>query len=99
MNTSRSNRCTSCSFFSSAPCSGGMMVLRSFERSASGEMSSASRSFSQSSSSEVEGFFYSPGTSRISKNTSIASRRSDFLRPGKCTPTIFSIVSLSGKRM
>ncbi len=75
------------------------MVLRSFERSASGGMSSASSSFSQSSSSEVDGFFFRPGTSRTSKNTSIASRSSDFFRPGKCTATIFSIVSLSGKRM
>ncbi len=60
---------------------------------------SASSSFSQSSSSEVEGFFFSPGTSRTSKNTSIASRSSDFFSPGKCTPTMRSIVSLSGKRM
>ena len=28
MNARRSNRCTSCSFFSSAPCSGGIAVLR-----------------------------------------------------------------------
>src|SRR5437773_849894 len=99
MKIRRSNRCTSCSFFSSAPCSGGMMVLRSLALRASGGMSSASRSFSQSSSSEVEGFFLRLGTSRTSKNTSSASRSSDFLSPGKCTSTILSIVSLSGKRM
>src|SRR6266571_4212264 len=99
MKMSRSNRCTSCSFLSSAPWRGGTMVLRSLLRSASGGMSSASRSFSQSRSSEVEGFFFRPGTSRTSKNASSASRKSDFFSPGKCTPTIFSIVSLSGKRM
>src|SRR5207244_5849603 len=82
MNTRRSNRCTSCSFLSSAPCRGGMIVLRSFERSASGAMSSASRSFSQSSSSEVEGFFFKPGTSRTSKNTSSASKKR-FFEPRK----------------
>src|SRR5258706_2564989 len=57
-------------------------ALRSKDRSASGGMSSASRSLSQSSSSEVEGFFFRPGTSRTSKNTSIASLSSDFLRVG-----------------
>jgi hypothetical protein len=73
--------------------------LRSFDRSASVGMSSASRSFSQSRSSEVEGFFFRPGTSRSSKNTSSASRSRLFFSPGKCTSTMRSIVSLSGKRM
>src|SRR6185437_168581 len=61
----RSNRCTSCSFLSSAPCSGGMSLVGSFSFSASGGISSFRRSFSQSSSSLVEGFFLRPGTSRI----------------------------------
>ena len=58
---------TSCSFFSSAPCSGGMSLRGSRSRSVSGLMSSFSSSFSQSSSSDVEGFFFRPGTSRSSK--------------------------------
>ena len=62
-------------------------------------MSSASSSFSQSSSSDVDGFFFSPGTSRRLKNTSSASVSNAFLRPGKCTSTIRVIVSRSGKRM
>ena len=56
-------------------------------------------SFSQSSSSEVDGFFFSPGTSRISKKTSSASRSSDFFRLGKCTSTMRCMVSLSGNLM
>ena len=43
MNSSRSSRCTSCSFFSSAPYSGGIS-LRWSPRSASGGMSSATSS-------------------------------------------------------
>jgi len=43
---------------------GGIFGSRS--RNVSGPMSSTIRSFSQSSSSEVEGFFFIPGTSRIS---------------------------------
>src|SRR5882672_2165824 len=39
MKTSRSNRCTSCSFFSSAPASGGMIFEWSLPRRVSGEMS------------------------------------------------------------
>src|SRR6476469_10959221 len=99
MKTRRSNRWTSCSFFRSAPCSGGMILCWSWLTSASAGMSSATRSLSQSSSSDVDGFFLRPGTSRISKNDSSASFSSDFLSLGKCTCTIFSIVSLSGKRM
>ncbi len=38
-----------------------MSLVGSFSRSVSGEMSSESSSFSQSSSSEVEGFFFRPG--------------------------------------
>ena len=60
---------------------------------------SAISSFSQSSSSDVEGFFFRPGTSRISKNTSSASRSSAFFRSGKCTSTMRCIVSLSGNLM
>ena len=41
-------------------------LLGSLERSASGDMSSTISSFSQSSSSEVDGFFFRPGTSRMS---------------------------------
>jgi gamma-glutamylputrescine oxidase len=66
MNASRSNRCTSCSFLSSAPCSGGISFLGSRSRSVSGPMSSTISSLSQSSSSEVDGFFFMPGTSRTS---------------------------------
>src|SRR5207249_874095 len=83
MNTTRSNRWTSCSFLSSAPCSGGMYALRSPLFSASGGMSSASSNLSQSRSSEVDGFFLRPGTSRKLKNTSSASASSAFLSPGK----------------
>ena len=54
-NASRSNRCTSCSFLSSAPCSGGISLLGSRSRSVSGAMSSTSSSFSQSSSSRGRG--------------------------------------------
>src|SRR6266540_1870021 len=66
MKARRSNRCTSCSFLSSAPCSGGMSFLGSRSRKVSGAMSSTMRSLIQSSSSDVDGFFFSPGTSRIS---------------------------------
>ncbi len=79
MNTTRSNRWTSCSFLSSAPCSGGMNAFLSGLRSASGEMSSASRILSQSSSSDVDGFFLRPGTSRRLKKTSSASCSSALL--------------------
>src|SRR5258705_6415946 len=58
MKIRRSKRCTSCSFFNSAPCSGGIMGLRSFALRASGGIASASSSFSQSSRSEVEGLFF-----------------------------------------
>ena len=68
-------------------------------RSVSGGMSSATSSLSQSRSSEVEGFFLSPGTSRISKKVSSDSRSRSFLRSGKWTPTMLIIVSLSGNRM
>jgi hypothetical protein len=51
MKIRRSKRCTSCSFLSSAPCSGGMASCCPWLRSASGGMSSASSSLSQSISS------------------------------------------------
>src|ERR1700760_703051 len=60
---SRSNRCTSCSFFSSAPCSGGITTCFSLLRRISGDRSSTISSFNQSSSSGVAGFFFIPGTS------------------------------------
>ena len=41
-------------------------LLGVLRRSASGDMSSTISSFSQSSSSEVDGFFFRPGTSRMS---------------------------------
>ena len=44
-NASRSNRCTSCSFLSSAPCSGGISLRGSRSLSISGVMSSLSSSF------------------------------------------------------
>src|SRR5262249_10832334 len=66
MKARRSNRCTSCSFLSSAPCSGGISFLGSRSRRISGPMSSTISNLSQSSSSEVDGFFFNPGTSRIS---------------------------------
>src|SRR4029453_12976804 len=83
MKATRSKRCTSCSFLSRAPCSGGISTFLSELRNASGGMSSASKSFSQSRSSEVDGFFLRPGTSRRSKKTSRASVSSAFLSPGK----------------
>jgi hypothetical protein len=45
-------------------------------------MSSATSSLIQSSSSEVDGFFFRPGTSRISKNAVSASDSSRFFMPG-----------------
>lgn len=42
MKARRSNRCTSCSFFNRAPCSGGMASFASLARRASGGMSSTS---------------------------------------------------------
>ena len=66
MKASRSNRCTSCSFLINAPCSGGMSRFGSRSRNVSAEMSSTIKSFSQSRSSDVDGFFFIPGTSRIS---------------------------------
>ena len=59
MNTSCSNRCTSCSFFEQrAVQDRNHLLARSVLRSASGAMSSATSSLIQSSSSEVEGFFF-----------------------------------------
>src|ERR1700674_3336006 len=78
-----SNKCTSCSFLRRAPWSGGMITFLSVLRSASGGMSSASNSFNQSRSSEVDGFFFKPGTSRNSKKTSSASLSKLFFNPGK----------------
>ena len=48
----------------------------------SGAMSSLSRSLSQSSSSEVVGFFFSPGVSRSVKNDRMASSTSRGLIDG-----------------
>ena len=62
-------------------------------------MSSATSSFSQSSSSLVEGFFFRPGRPRTSKNTFIAALSKSFFRSGKCTSTICFIVSGSGNLM
>src|SRR3546814_7366380 len=61
-NASRSNIITSCSFLRSAPCNGGIAFLGSRDCRTSNGMSSASSSFSQSSSSLVDGFFLMPGT-------------------------------------
>ena len=66
MKAMRSNRCKSCSFFNSAPASGGINLRLSVSRRVSGETSSFNNSLIQSSSSEVDGFFLTPGTSRIS---------------------------------
>ncbi len=66
MNTSFSNSVTSCSFFSSAPTSGGTAILLSALCRASSGMSSATSSLSQSISSLVEGFFFKPGRPRTS---------------------------------
>lgn len=63
---SRSNIMTSCSFFSSAPCKGGIAALGLADCSTSSGISSFSSNLSQSSSSLVLGFFLRPGTSRIS---------------------------------
>ena len=51
-------------------------------RSASGGPSSASSSYSQSRSTEVDGFFFSPGVARTSKNAASASASSSFFRSG-----------------
>ena len=82
-NASRSNMCTSCSFLSSAPCSGGISFDLSDSRNCSGEISSHSSSFSQSSSSDVDGFFFRPGTSRIWKNSRSASSHQALFQIGE----------------
>jgi len=57
MNASRSNKCTSCSFLSNAPCNGGISFFRVAARAKfPGRCSSAINSLSQSSSSEVDVF-------------------------------------------
>src|SRR5450830_449563 len=58
MNIRRSNRCTSCSFFSNAPCKGGMAALPSLLCKVSAGISSASNSLSQSISSDVDGLLH-----------------------------------------
>ena len=62
-------------------------------------VSDVMRSFSQSSNSDVDGFFFSPGMSRRLKKTSNASCSRAFFSPGKCTSTMRAIVALSGNRM
>jgi hypothetical protein len=96
---------------SSAPCSGG--IEHSGLRNSSWNIALAQRrnsgaahvlgamsisSLSQSSSSEVDGFFFRPGT-RASRRTSQRFGTSSRFMPGKCTSTICVIVSASGKRM
>ncbi len=58
-------------------------LARSRSRSVSGWTSSFKRSFSQSRSSEVEGFLRRPGTSRRSKNTESASATKALLDAGE----------------
>ncbi|MNY67704.1 hypothetical protein D3C86_2053370 [compost metagenome] len=99
MNASRSSSCTSCSFFTSAPASGGMALVGSRSRSSASPIWSAISSLSQSTSSEVDGFFFSPGTLRMSKKISSASCTSSWRMLGKCTSTIFCRVTRSGKAM
>ncbi len=62
-------------------------------------MSSATSSLIQSSSSEVEGFFFRPGVSRTSKNAASASRQQLLLQVREVHPDDGAIVSSSGKRM
>ncbi len=50
-----------------------MALVGSRSRSTASPMLSAISSFSQSTSSEVEGFFFRPGTLRTSKKMSSAS--------------------------
>ena len=57
-------------------------LFRSPLFNASTGMSSASNSFSQSSNSDVEGFFFNPGISRTSKKTRSASPSKSFFSPG-----------------
>ena len=99
MNTSFSNSVTSCSFFSSAPTSGGTATRSSCVCSTDAGMSCAISSLSQSSSSLVDGFYFSPGRLRMSKNVFIAAPSSSALRPGKCTSTICFMVPASGNLM
>jgi hypothetical protein len=75
-----------------------MAALLSLLRSASGGMSSASSSLSQSSSSEVDGFFFRPGTSR-SRRTLQRLAQQVALQAGEVDVDDRVIVSLSGKRM
>ncbi|MNN89826.1 hypothetical protein D3C81_2076960 [compost metagenome] len=82
MKARRSSNCTSCSFFTRAPANGGMALVGSRSRSTASPMLSAISSLSQSTSSEVDGFFFRPGTLRTSKNTSSASLTRSFLMFG-----------------
>ncbi|MNP78128.1 hypothetical protein D3C76_1756770 [compost metagenome] len=54
-------------------------MVGSRSRSTASPISSAISSFSQSTSSEVDGFFFRPGTLRTSKKMSSASLTSDAL--------------------
>jgi Ca2+-binding RTX toxin-like protein len=60
MKARRSNSMISCSFLSKAPCSGGIALVGSRFCSTSSGISSWSSSFSQSSNSLVDGFFFRP---------------------------------------
>ena len=67
---------------------GRQRLLRIVAAQRLGRMSSATSSLSQSSSSEVDGFFFSPGVSRSSKNAASASASSSCFSRGKCTSTM-----------
>ena len=75
------------------------LAFWSWVRSASGGRSSTISSLSQSSSSDVAGFFFSSATPRTWKKTFRASRAKSCRMSGKCAWTMRSIVSRSGKRM
>ena len=68
----------------SAPCNLGNKSFPSVLRSI-GLISSINNSLIQSNASDVEGFFFKPGTSLISKNLFRAASNNDFFISGKCT--------------
>src|SRR5258708_24445354 len=70
-NARRSNRCTSCSFFSSPPCSGGVSLRGARAPSISGVQSSFSSTFSQSTSPRRHGFLFRPGPPPPPQKTSL----------------------------
>src|SRR5690606_21692210 len=93
----RSSSVRSCSFLSRAPASLGRSP--SAPPISSAGTDSATSNCNQSRNSDVDGFFFRPGTSRSVKKVSSAERTTSSRMPGKCTSTMACRVSRSGKAM